>query len=325
MQKRRNTSAEQEEALANHIVDARQRCADAIQKWATGRKAYAQHSGKGLAAEDERLKASLVAIQTYAKNRPKCQAGAREVERCWKDVEATVWALAWSGRHIAIAESRKLYDGFLDEQDFEQEGFLGLLKAAQRFDLAKGVRFSTYARWWVRSQMNRSMLLVSRAVRMSGCAADQLRDIRRVSASFQEMGASFTTTDIAQELGLSVRRVDLLLSQKHALSLDTPLDDSDGYRTLGTSIADTCAVNPDEAVARTDEIERLASAMYSVLPERQSDILSKRYGLATGTPMTLNEVGAAMNLSRERVRQLEQAALKRLRVPGRIRETVEAG
>jgi RNA polymerase sigma factor (sigma-70 family) len=324
MRQRRNTSVEQEESLANHIMLARQRCATAVNAWAVGKRAYAAHNGQGLASEDERLKAGISAIEAYAAPRSKLRASAHHASGCWREVEAAVWALAWSGRHIAIAESRKLYDGFLDEQDFEQEGFIGLLKAAQRFDLNKGVRFSTYARWWVRSQMNRSILLVSRAVRMSGCAADQLRDIRRATASFLEMGLPYTTADIAEELGISQRRVDLLLSQKPTVSLDTPLRDSEGERTIGTKIADPRAVRPDEAVAQIDEIEKLTQAMKRVLPERQSDILSKRYGLATGLPMTLNEVGAAMNLSRERVRQLEQAALKRLRVPGRIRDPVEA-
>ena len=325
MRGHRKKNAETELHLANAIAEARAVCKDIVMASPIGSAAYHSHACRGLAEEDARLSAGIQAIYAASKQDPDLAKSAAFALGAWDSVERAIWGLAWSGAYIARAEANKLHDSFLDSEDLVQEGFIGLLKAAQRFDANKGVRFTTYARWWVRSQMNRAILNVGRSVRISGCAADQLREIRNIMKQNEAMGLDCSLQDIADQLGVELQRVELLLKQGRVLSFEERIGAGDPDRTLGNTLADTQTPDPSHQVSQTQQYERLVQVVQQVLPERQAQIISHRYGLQTGQGKTLAETGEAMSLSRERVRQLEQDAFKRLRVPGRLRESKSSG
>ena len=129
-----------------------------------------------------------------------------------------------SGRRIAHGEARKLSGPFMSEEDLAQEGFIGLLRAAKRFEPDRGIRFSTYARWWVRAQMTRAIDHTGRPVRLPGCAVEQTRNLRKAVTRFEASGVPYGVSDLANELGVDISRVQLLMSQGKVVSLDQPAD-----------------------------------------------------------------------------------------------------
>jgi RNA polymerase sigma factor (sigma-70 family) len=227
-----------------------------------------------------------------------------------------------SGRRIAHGEARKLAGPFLDEADLIQEGYIGLLRAAKRFDPDRDIRFSTYARWWVRAQMTRAIDHTGRPVRLPGCAVEQTRNLRKAIKRFESLGADYSVSDLANEVGLDVERAEFLLSQGGTVSLDQPVDEGPRSRTLEQFLEDDSVDVPEDAAIRDQEIRRMQVAFEEVLSERHRYVLARRYGLEDSEFRTLSEVGRGMSLSRERVRQIEREALLRLREHARIREGV---
>ena len=128
----------------------------------------------------------------------------------WQRAEELRWRLAMSGRRIAHGEARKLAGPFMDEEDLVQEGYIGLLRAAKRFDPDRGIRFSTYARWWVRAQMTRAIDHTGRPVRLPGCAVEQTRNLRKAMKRFESVGMEYSTSDLAEEVGIDKERAELL-------------------------------------------------------------------------------------------------------------------
>jgi len=207
-------------------------------------------------------------------------------------------------------------------EDLTQEGYIGLLNAAQRFDPDRDIRFSTYARWWVRAQMTRAIDHTGRPVRLPGCAVEQTRNLRKAIKRFESLGADYSVSDLANEVGLDVERAEFLLSQGGTVSLDQPVDEGPRSRTLEQFLEDDSVDVPEDAAIRDQEIRRMQVAFEEVLSERHRYVLARRYGLEDSEFRTLSEVGRGMSLSRERVRQIEREALLRLREHARIREGV---
>ena len=229
---------------------------------------------------------------------------------------------AYSGI-VGLPWAFKLLAGpFMDEADLVQEGFIGLLRAAKRFDPDRNIRFSTYARWWVRAQMTRAIDHTGRPVRLPGCAVEQTRNLRKAIKHFDTLGMEYSVADLAEEVGIDEKRAEFLLSQGQTISLDQPMEDGDRPRPLQHFLADEETLNPDEESIHAQEIARMITALGSVLSERHRHVLIRRYGLEDNQFRTLSEVGASMSLSRERVRQIEREALTRLREHALIREKV---
>ena len=269
----------------------------------------------------DRLHKAINEVQKQSRTEPKRRRTSRKVNKLWREAEELRWMLAMSGKRIAHGEARKLAGPFMDEEDLVQEGYIGLLRAAKRFDPDKGIRFSTYARWWVRAQMTRAIDHTGRPVRLPGCAVEQTRNLRKAMKHFEALGVEYTIAHLAAEVNIDKERAELLLSQGNTISLEQPVDDGPRPRPLERFMSDTESKAPDDAAITSQELERMKMAFHEHLTQRQQFVLERRYGLdEDGEFRTLSQVGHEMGLSRERVRQIEREALTRLREGSNLKD-----
>ena len=317
-------TAMEEKQLARKIRAAEFRAREAIRNVPMAETELAKQPKRverTRAGEVDRLESAIEATWKASREDSSIRDQARRAKQAWAEAEAIRWQLAMSGRRIAHGEARKLAGPFMDEADLVQEGYIGLLRAAKRFDPDRDIRFSTYARWWVRAQMTRAIDHTGRPVRLPGCAVEQTRNLRKAIKRFEDMGVDFKVSDLANEVGVDKKRAEFLLSQGQTVSLDQPVDEGPRSRSLEHFLADEQAVHPDDEAVNTQEIQRMLEAFDQVLTERHRYVLTRRYGLEDNQFRTLSQVGKGMNLSRERVRQIEREALIRLREQALIRDT----
>ena len=237
----------------------------------------------------------------------------------------------WAAReHLITANSRlvisvaKKYMGrgvpFLD---LIQEGNIGLIRAAKKFDYRRGHKFSTYATWWIRQAVTRAIADQGRTIRVPVHMGDQINKLLRVSHQLtQRLGRDPTTEELAEELAVPPKKVENMIQvARRPLSLETPTDEEEDS-VLGDFIQDEESPAPTDTVTQNLLREHLQEVL-NTLPPREVRILQLRYGLLDGQSYTLEEVGRKMGVTRERVRQIEAQALSRLRHPTHRRKLVD--
>ncbi|MFF5336853.1 RNA polymerase sigma factor RpoD/SigA [Streptomyces sp. NPDC013181] len=240
-------------------------------------------------------------------------ASREELEALVAEGERAKDVFIRSNLRLVVAVARRYPRAGLPLLDLIQEGNAGLVRAVEKFDYAKGFKFSTYATWWIRQAITRSIADQSRTIRLPVHLVEELGRIRRVQREFnRENGRDPEHAEIAAELGSTPGRVgDVLDWARDPVSLNMSVDD-DGDTQFGDLLEDTSAVSPEQSVLsllRSEELEELIGK----LDDRTASIIRMRYGIEDGRERTLTEVGKQHGLTRERIRQIEKHALLELK------------
>ncbi len=246
-----------------------------------------------------------------------------EIKNLQKDLDAWDEAkkrLAEANLRLVVSIAKRYVGRGMLFLDLIQEGNLGLIKAVEKFDYRKGYKFSTYATWWIRQAITRAIADQARTIRIPVHMVETINKLIRVSRQLlQELGREPSPEEIAAEMNMPVERVrEILKISQEPVSLETPIGEEEDSH-LGDFIQDDNVPVPADAAAFTLLKEQLEEVL-GTLTEREQKVLTLRFGLEDGRARTLEEVGKEFNVTRERIRQIEAKALRKLRHPSRSRK-----